>query len=154
MKLSKNFTVSEYTKSSTATRRCIDNSMTDAHLESAKALFENIVQPVRDHFGPTVVTSGYRSEALNEAIGGARGSQHSKAEAADMETNFASTVQVSQFIADNLDFDQLILEFYIPGDPNSGWTHCSYKSKSENRHQILTAVKENGKTVYLNGIVV
>ena len=154
MKLSKNFTVSEYTKSSTATRRCIDNSMTDAHLESAKALFENIVQPVRDHFGPTVVTSGYRSEALNEAIGGARGSQHSKAEAADLETNFASTVQVSQFIADNLDFDQLILEFYIPGDPNSGWTHCSYKSKSENRHQILTAVKENGKTVYLNGIVV
>ena len=154
MKLSKNFTVSEYTKSSTATRRCIDNSMTDAHLESAKALFENIVQPVRDHFGPTVVTSGYRSEALNEAIGGARGSQHSKAEAADMETNFASTVQVSQFIADNLDFDQLILEFYIPGDPNSGWTHCSYKSKSENRHQILTAVKENGKTAYLNGIVV
>ena len=154
MKLSKNFTVSEYSKSSTATRRCIDNSMTDAHLESAKALFENIVQPVRDHFGPTVVTSGYRSEALNEAIGGARGSQHSKAEAADMETNFASTVQVSQFIADNLDFDQLILEFYIPGDPNSGWTHCSYKSKSENRHQILTAVKENGKTVYLNGIVV
>lgn len=154
MKLSKNFTVSEYTKSSTATRRCIDNSMTDAHLESAKALFENIVQPVRDHFGPTVVTSGYRSEALNEAIGGARGSQHSKAEAADMETNFASTVQVSQFIADNLDFDQLILEFYIPGDPNSGWTHCSYKSKSENRHQILTAVKENGKTIYLNGIVV
>ena len=152
MKLSKNFTVSEYTKSSTATRRCIDNSMTDAHLESAKALFENIVQPVRDHFGPTVVTSGYRSEALNEAIGGARGSQHSKAEAADMETNFASTVQVSQFIADNLDFDQLILEFYIPGDPNSGWTHCSYVSK--NRHQILTAVKENGKTVYLNGIVV
>jgi hypothetical protein len=71
-----------------------------------------------------------------------------------METNFASTVQVSQFIADNLDSDQLILEFYIPGDPNSGWTHCSYKSKSENRHQILTAVKENGKTVYLNGIVV
>jgi len=152
MKLSKNFTVSEYTKSSTATRRCIDNSMTPEHLVSAKALFENVVQPVRDHFGPTVITSGYRSDALNDAIGGARGSQHSKAEAADFETKY-STVETAQWIADTLDFDQLILEFYVPGDPNSGWTHCSYKSKAENRNQILTAVKEDGKTVYKHGIV-
>jgi zinc D-Ala-D-Ala carboxypeptidase len=153
MKLSKNFTVSEYTKSSTAIRRGIDNSMTDKHLESAKALFENIIQPVRDHFGSTVITSGYRSDALNDAIGGSRGSQHSKAEAGDFETQ-SSTLETAQWIADNLDFDQLILEFYIPGDPNSGWTHCSYVSKAENRNQILTAVKRDGKTVYLNGIVV
>jgi zinc D-Ala-D-Ala carboxypeptidase len=145
MKLSKNFTVSEYTKSSTAIRRGIDNSMTDKHLESAKALFENIIQPV--------ITSGYRSDALNDAIGGSRGSQHSKAEAGDFETQ-SSTLETAQWIADNLDFDQLILEFYIPGDPNSGWTHCSYVSKAENRNQILTAVKRDGKTVYLNGIVV
>jgi zinc D-Ala-D-Ala carboxypeptidase len=153
MKLSKNFTVKEYTKSSTAIRRGFSNSMTAAHLESAKALFENIIQPVRDHFGSTVITSGYRSDALNDAIGGSRGSQHSKAEAGDFETN-SSTLETAQWIADNLDFDQLILEFYIPGDPNSGWTHCSYVSKAENRNQILTAVKRDGKTVYLNGIVV
>ena len=151
MKLSKNFSVKEYTKSSTAIRRGFSNSMTAEHLISAKALFENIIQPVRDHFGSTVITSGYRSDALNDAIGGSRGSQHSKAEAGDFETQ-SSTLETAQWIADNLDFDQLILEGYKVGDPNSGWVHCSYVSKAENRNQILTADFSTGRAIYSVGL--
>jgi len=153
MNLSTNFPISEYTKSMTAIRKGIDNSMSDKHLISAKALFKHIVQPVRDQFGITNISSGYRSPKLNRAIGGSARSQHSKAEAADFECQHASTIQVAEWIADNLDFDQLILEFYTPGDPSSGWVHCSYKSTAKNRNQILTAVKEDGKTVYKSGFV-
>ena len=153
MKLSKNFSVAEYTKSQTATRKGIDNSMSDEHLDRARALFENVVQKVRDKFGRTIITSGYRSPDLNTAIGGSSRSQHSKAEAADFEALDYSTLEVAEWIADNLDFDQLILEFYVPCDPISGWVHCSYKADGSNRNQILTAVKEDGKTVYKNGLV-
>lgn len=152
MKLSKNFSVAEYTKSQTATRKGIDNSMSDEHLERAKALFENVVQKVRDEFGRTIITSGYRSPELNKAIGGSSRSQHSKAEAADFEALDYSTLEVAEWIADNLDFDQLILEGYRKDDPNSGWVHCSYKDDGTNRNQILTADFSSGKAVYSVGL--
>jgi hypothetical protein len=151
MKLSANFTLREYIKSQTASRRGIDNSPTEVHLDNALALFENVVQPVREHFGPTIVTSGYRSEMLNAAIGGSPRSQHSKGEAVDIEVMGVSTAEVSQWIADNLVFDQLILEFFEPGDTNSGWTHVSY-SRGENRGETLTASKVNGVTEYAYGL--
>jgi len=152
MKLSENFSLSEYTKSQTATRKGIDNTPGQEHLEAAKALFENVVQKVRDHFGPTIITSGYRSPALNEAIGGSATSQHSKGEAADLEVPGVSTAEVCEWIAANTDFDQLILEFYTPGDTNSGWVHVSYKADGSNRNQTLTAAKVNGKTEYSHGL--
>ena len=151
MKLSENFTVKEYVKSQTATRHGIDNSLSEEHLKNAKELFENVVQPVREKFGVTIITSGYRSPELNAKIGGSSKSQHCKGEAVDIECVHASTEEVSRFIHDNLDFDQLILEFYIPGDPNSGWTHVSFK-KEGNRKSALTASKINGKTVYTKGL--
>lgn len=150
-KLSANFTVAEYVKSQTATRHGIDNSLSEEHLENAKELFENVVQPVREKFGVTIITSGYRSPELNAKIGGSSRSQHCKGEAVDIECVHASTEEVSRFIHDNLDFDQLILEFYTPGDPNSGWTHVSYKD-NKNRKSVLTASKINGKTVYTKGL--
>lgn len=150
-KLSANFTVAEYVKSQTATRHGIDNSLSEEHLENAKELFENVVQPVREKFGVTIITSGYRSPELNAKIGGSSRSQHCKGEAVDIECLKATTEEVSRFIHDNLDFDQLILEFYTPGDPNSGWTHVSYK-KEGNRKSVLTASKINGKTVYTKGL--
>ena len=152
MKLSKNFTMAEFTKSQTATRRGIDNTPQGEHLDAAKELFENVVQRVRDHFGPTVLNSGYRSPELNEAVGGSSRSQHCKGEAVDLEVPGVPNAEVAEWIRDNLDFDQLILEFYTPGIPDSGWVHVSYKSAG-NRKSVLTAVKEDGKTVYKPGIV-
>lgn len=152
MKLSENFTMAEFTKSQTAERKGIDNTPEGDHLEAAKALFENVVQKVRDHFGPTVINSGYRSPELNEAVGGSSRSQHCKGEAADIEVPGTANGDLARWIADNLDFDQLILEFYTPGIPDSGWVHVSYKSDGGNRKECLTAARINGKTQYSEGI--
>ena len=100
------------------------------------------MQPVREHFGTTRISSGYRSPALNEAIGGSTRSQHSKGQAVDFECDRADNAEVCQWILDNLDFDQVILEFYTKGDPKSGWVHVSYVSEEENRNRALTAVKK------------
>jgi len=150
--LSKNFTLTEYTKSQTALRLGIDNTPNEDHLASAKLLFERVVQPVRDHFGPTVINSGYRGPELNAAIGGAATSQHCRGEAVDIECPGVPNHEVAEWIQNNLDFDQLILEFYTLGIPDSGWVHVSYIPEG-NRKQSLTAVKQDGKTVYLQGLI-
>jgi hypothetical protein len=152
VRLSKNFTLQEYTKSQTALRQGIDNDCSDIHRHYAKLLFRNVVQPVRDNFGVTVVNSGYRSPALNKAIGGSATSQHCKGQAVDIECPGVSNFDVAKYIEQNLDFDQLILEFYTPGVPDSGWVHVSYNPDG-NRKSVLTAMKENGKTVYKTGLI-
>ncbi len=152
MKLSPNFSLQEFTKSQTAVRLGIDNTPEEDHLVAAQSLFLMVVQPIRDHFGPTVLNSGYRGPALNEAVGGSAKSQHCKGEAVDLEVPGVPNAEVAEWIRDNLDFDQLILEFYTPGIPDSGWVHVSYKH-DENRKSVLTAMKEDGKTVYKTGIV-
>lgn len=152
MQLSKNFTMAEFIKSDTATRLGIDNTPQGEHLEAAKELFENVVQKVRDHFGPTVLNSGYRSPKLNEAVRGVATSQHCLGEAADIEVPGVANADVANWIVDNLDFDQVILEFYTPGQPSSGWVHVSYKADGSNRKKALTASRVDGKTVYSNGI--
>ena len=151
-RLSKNFTLQEFTKSQTALRRGLDNTPGTEHLANATALFRNVVQKVRDRFGVTVINSGYRGPALNEAVGGSSKSQHCKGEAVDIECPGTPNYDVAKFIEDNLDFDQLILEFYTPGIPDSGWVHVSYKSEG-NRKSVLTAMKEDGKTVYKTGLI-
>jgi hypothetical protein len=152
MKLSENFTLAEFTKSQTAIRMGIDNTPEEEHLENAKALFENVVQPVREQFGPTTINSGYRGPALNEAVGGSSKSQHCKGQAVDIEVPGVPNAEVAEWIEENLDFDQLILEFYTPGIPDSGWVHVSYNGDA-NRKSVLTAMKENGKTVYKQGLI-
>jgi len=152
VRLSENFTLSEFTKSQTAERKGIDNTPGEEHLEAAKHLFSNVVQKVRDNFGVTVINSGYRGPELNEAIGGSERSQHCKGEAVDIECPGTANYDVAAWIQDNLDFDQLILEFYKPGIPDSGWVHVSYKSEG-NRKSVLTAMKEDGKTVYKAGLI-
>jgi hypothetical protein len=147
VKLSENFSLQEYTKSQTATRQGLDNTPGEEHMASAEALFQNVVQAVRDNFGVTVINSGYRGPALNEAVGGSSNSQHCKGEAVDIECPGTGNYDVAKWIEDNLDYDQLILEFYTPGIPDSGWVHVSYKTEG-NRKQSLTAMKEDGKTVY------
>jgi zinc D-Ala-D-Ala carboxypeptidase len=152
VKLSQNFTIQEYIKSQTALRQGIDNTPTEEHMGNATALFRNVVQKVRDQFGVTVINSGYRGEALNKAVGGSSKSQHCKGEAVDIECPGTPNYDVAKWIEDNLDFDQLILEFYTPGVPDSGWVHVSYKSEG-NRKSVLTAMKEDGKTVYKPGLI-
>ena len=152
MRLSKNFTLKEFTKSQTAERRDIDNTPNDEHLENAEFLFGNVVQKVRDNFGPTTINSGYRGPELNEAVGGSSKSQHCHGQAADIEVPGVSNYEVAKWITQNCDFDQVILEFYTPGIPDSGWVHVSYK-KEGNRKYILTAMKEDGKTVYKVGLI-
>ena len=147
MNLTRNFTLSELTKSDTAIRKGINNNPNAEQVEKLKALCENILQPVRDHFGRVKVTSGFRSEALCIKIGSSVNSQHAKAEAADFECVGTDNAELADWIHDNLEFDQLILEFYDPSEPNSGWIHCSYVP-DQPRKQFLHAYKSEGKTKY------
>jgi len=154
MNLSANFTLNELTKSETATRLDIDNTPNEEQIESLRLLCENILQPVRDHFGkPVKISSGFRCAELNSspAVGGSKTSDHCKGQAVDFEIDGLSNPEVAQWIMDNLTYSQLILEFYVQGQPNSGWIHCSYNPEKLIK-QELTAVKVAGKTQYLQGL--
>ena len=149
MKLSANFSLSELTKSQTATRKGIDNTPSPEHQENLRLLCEDVLQPVREHFGQVVtVSSGYRSPELCIAIGSKTTSQHAKGHAADFEIFGVSNKALADYINETLHYDQLILEYWNESDPNSGWVHCSF-SKGKNRKQYLKAYKdENNKTCY------
>ena len=151
MKLSKNFYLSELTKSQTAERMGLDNNPSEDETENLRLLCERVFQPIRDHFDDIVtVSSGYRNEILSEKIGSSRKSQHCKGQACDFEIFGVDNNKVSDWIKENLMFDQLILEHYKPGNPNSGWIHVSYtKDINMNRKEYLMAfADENGKTQY------
>ncbi|HUV82015.1 MAG TPA: D-Ala-D-Ala carboxypeptidase family metallohydrolase [archaeon] len=149
MKLTENLSLAEVTKSATAIRMSIANTPSATHLIALKEVSKNIFQPCREHFGkPLAVTSGYRSEALNEAINGSKNSQHSKGEALDLDADVFggfSNAELFNYIKDHLDFDQLIWEF--GNNNNPAWVHCSYKTQG-NRNEVLIAIKTNGKTTY------
>ena len=147
MNLTRNFTLSELIKSDTAIRKGINNNPNAEQIEKLKALCENILQPVRDHFGRVKITSGFRSVELCEAIGSSARSQHARAEAADFEVVGVDNAELFDWIKDNLTPDQLILEFYTPGEPNSGWIHCSWIPEGR-RAQYMHAYKSEGKTKY------
>ena len=150
MKLSKNLSLAEVTKSATAKRRGIVNAPTEQHLENLKAVAENIFQPVREEFMcPVFVSSGYRSEALNEAIGGSKTSQHSTGEALDLDADVYGVItnaDIFHYIEDRLDYDQLIWEFGTEENPD--WVHVSFKKDGGNRREKLRAERVKGKTVY------
>ena len=149
MSLSKKFSLEELTKSQTATRKGIDNTPNPEHQANLQSLCTAILQPIRDHFSQVVtVSSGYRSQELWLAIGSKTTSQHAKGQAADFEIFGVSNKELADYINENLDYDQLILEYWKESDPNSGWVHCSY-SEGNNRNQYLKAYKdENNKTCY------
>ena len=153
MQLSENFSLNELTKSQTATRKGINNTPNDNEKENLKSLSINILQKIRDHYNkPVRVTSGYRSPELCVAIGSSAKSQHAKGEAADFEITGVDNFDLAIWISKNLEFDQLISEFYAEQDPDSGWVHCSYKAEGPNRKQVLTAYKEGSKTRYGKGL--
>ena len=150
MKLSKNLSLSEVTKSNTATRKGISNNPTHEHLDNLVRLAANIFQPIRDNFKTSIgISSGYRSKELNNIIGGSSYSQHCKGEALDLDADIyggCTNAEIFNFIKDNLVFDQLIWEFGTDENPN--WVHVSYSDKDDNRMMILRADKVKGRTRY------
>lgn len=153
MKLTENFTLSEMTKSETALRHGLDNTPGDTEVANLKRLAENVLQPIRDNYRRGIkVNSGYRAPNVNAAVGGSKTSDHCKGQAADIEIPGIANAELAEWIAKNLKFTQLILEFYTPGVPDSGWVHVSY-DPGNLKCQVMTAMKENGKTVYKPGII-
>ena len=139
MQLSKHFTLKEMTKSMTAQRRGIDNTPGSGEIKSLGDLCYEVLEPLRAHFDKAVtITSGYRSEALCEAIGSKKTSQHAKGQAVDLEIMSIPNIKIAYWIEANCDFDQLILEYYKPNDGQAGWVHVSYNEKGANRKQVLT----------------
>jgi zinc D-Ala-D-Ala carboxypeptidase len=137
--LSPHFTLEEMVHSDYALRNDINNTTSDpAIIAALTELVVNILEPVRAQFGPFSPTSGYRCPQLNTAISGARNSQHMTGQAADIVMPRITRFDLAQWIERTLDFDQLILELYSPGEPNSGWVHCSYVDPGSNRKQSLT----------------
>jgi hypothetical protein len=151
--LTTNFSLHELTKSETALRMGFDNTPGEKETAALKLLAEKVLQPVRDHFGKGVkCNSGFRSPESNAAVGGSRTSDHCKGQAADIEIPGVANAELAQWIMDNLEYTQLILEFYTPGIPDSGWVHVSYDPDNLKK-QELTAMKVAGKTQYVPGLV-
>lgn len=153
MQLTTNFSLAEMIKSETAVRRDMDNIPGTVEIDNLRVLCEQILQPIRDAYDRGVkVNSGYRSPDVNAAVGGSRTSDHCKGQAADIEIPGVPNGDLAQYVADYFEFTQLILEFHTPGVPDSGWVHVSY-DPLDLKKQILTAMRENGKTVYKPGLV-
>jgi zinc D-Ala-D-Ala carboxypeptidase len=151
--LTKNFSLAELTKSETALRHDMDNTPGAAEIANLTELAGKVLQPVRDHYAKGVkVNSGFRHPEVNAKVGGSKTSDHCKGQAADIEIPGVANAELAEWIKDNLEFTQLILEFYTPGIPDSGWVHVSYNPDNLKK-QVMTATKQGGKTVYLPGLV-
>ena len=150
MKVSDNITYKEALHSNTAKRLGIENVPDKFTFETMQITAEHVFEPVRKHFNePIYISSFYRCEELNKAIGGSSKSQHCKGEAIDIDDVYskATNADFFNYIKNKLEFDQLIWEF--GDDTNPDWVHVSY-SLGNNRMRILKAIKENGRTKYID----
>ena len=150
MKLTEHFSLAEMIVSPTAKRLGLSNTPTPEHIENMRYCCEKILEPVRNHFGkPVQINSSYRAPLVNKAVGGSKTSQHVNGQAIDFEIPGIDNKTVADWIGDNLEFDQVILEFYTKGDKNSGWVHASIKKGGGNRKMRMIATKSKaGGTVY------
>ena len=151
MKLSNNLWLSEVIKSDTAVRRGIDNNPTELHISNLTYIAEKIFQPIREHFGcPIFVSSGYRSKALNEAIGGSQRSFHSHGMALDLDMDGkaqnVSNTDIFNFIKDNLEYTELIWEFGTEDKPD--WIHVAIAKGRETERNAKIAYRIEGKSKY------
>jgi len=149
MQLTEHFKLEEMTVSPTAKKLGLSNTPTPEHIENMRYCCEKILEPVRAKFGPVTINSSYRAPLVNKAVGGSKTSQHVNGQAIDFEVKGVDNKTVADWVADNLEFDQVILEFYSAGDKNSGWVHASIKKEGGNRKQRMIATKSKaGGTVY------
>ena len=142
IQLSEHFTLSEFTKSITAERLGISNKPDYEQVLAMKHLCSEVLEPLRRHYGaPIRITSGFRSEALNMAVGGVGNSQHMLGEAADLSVpNEDVARDWFHWIVRNTDFDQLILE---TANGKDFWIHVSCrKNRKKNRHQVIRYLKK------------
>ena len=149
MKISDHITYAEAIHSNTAKRKSIDNTPSQTQVDAMKLIAEKIFEPLRKWVGgPIKVNSFFRSETLNEAIGGAASSQHCKGQAIDIDDVYGRKTNADMYhwIQMNLDYDQMIWEFGTDMQPN--WIHVSYVSEEKNRNKCLKAYKEHGRTKY------
>ena len=152
--ISKHISEKEATKSVTALRLGIDNTPNGDAIANMKQLAEKVFEPLREWVGgPIKINSFYRSSALNEAIGGSTKSQHcckGGAAAIDIDDiyGYKTNKEMFEWIKDNLDFDQMIWEFGSESNPD--WVHISFVSEEKNRNRILKAVRDDGKTKYID----
>ena len=143
MKLSKNFSLSEFERSQTAERFSIDNAVPKELIPNIQSLAEYILQPIRDCFGSVHITSGYRCDDLNKRVGGSSRSQHMRAEAADFVIADIEPIEVCRWLeASEIQFDQVIEE--------GTWVHVSWSQTP--RREVLTAHFDNGKATYTRGL--
>ena len=157
-KITQNFYYSELIHSAVALRLGISNIPNAQHQKNLIEATKKLWQPTRDLLGKSMlISSGYRSPELNDAVGGSDSSAHSIGFAIDFTSpSFGNTRKIAEFLVKELNrkkikFDQLILEF--PDSPSS-WIHLGYKSQTgQQRGQVLTAKKIDGKTRYLTGLV-
>ena len=148
-KISKHISYKEGMHSNTALRRGLDNTPNKAQLECMSIIAEELFEPLRKWVGgPIKITSMFRGEPVNTAIGGSKNSQHMKGQALDLDDTFGhkTNAEMYHYIKDNLEFDQLIWEF--GDDKNPNWIHVSYVGKISNRNRCLLAYKKEGKTKY------
>jgi len=149
MQLSKHFKLSEFTKSQIAVRNGLSNLPGSGEVKNLENLCYEILEPVRAHFDrPLMVTSGFRSLAVNRKLGSSDSSQHCKGQAVDFEIAGIPNIKIAYWLQANCDFDQLILEYYRPLEDSAGWVHVSYNEKGANRKKVLTF---DGKT-YEDGL--
>jgi zinc D-Ala-D-Ala carboxypeptidase len=151
--LSPNFALSEMSRSNTAMAKGIPNNPPCEAQKNLAAVVNAVLQNVRNRYGPVTVTSAYRSPALNKEVGGTNNSQHTKGEAIDFKVYGKDHLEIAKWIAQNLTFDQLILEHYdVPGS-HTGWIHVSFKRNGPNRGQVLTKRSKKLGGGYHDGLV-
>lgn len=152
MKISEHISYKEATRSATALRLSIDNTPNEYQLQNMEIVAKNVFEPLRKAVGGAIkINSFFRCENLNKAIGGSSRSQHCQGRAIDIDDNYGHMTNndMYKYIKENLDFDQLIFEF--PDDNgNASWIHVSYVDADSNRKRCLKAIKENGKTKYID----
>ncbi|MBL4907512.1 MAG: hypothetical protein JKX94_08680 [Sneathiella sp.] len=149
MQLSEHFSLADLVKSDVANRLKIKNIPNEKEINCLGQVAKNILEPIWSHFKVSFVpSSGYRCLKLNRVLKSKDTSQHIKGEAVDIEVPGISNFDLAEWIYKNLDFDQLILEFYKPGEPTSGWVHCSYIDRGR-RQEVLTYSDQT----YSNGLI-
>jgi len=152
--LSAHFSRAEFEHSATAIAHGVPNVMGPVECASARALCFNVLEPIRAHFNrPITLNSGFRCRAVNALVGSKPGSQHERGEAADHEIEGIANAELALWILkSNVDFDQLILEAYRPGVPNSGWVHVSRSNRGPQRGIAMTMTMGSHGPVYTQGI--